>query len=97
MNHIGCNADVNRTLKEVVSSADISKRVTFHTARHTFATLLLGQSVPITTIQRLLGHTSVKTTQIYSEVLDDTLISDLKKSAQKSGSRKRVESPAVYP
>ena len=97
MNHIGCNADVNRTLKEVVSSAGISKRVTFHTARHTFATLLLGQSVPITTIQRLLGHTSVKTTQIYSEVLDDTLISDLKKSAQKSGSRKRVESPAVYP
>lgn len=84
MNRIGCNADVNRTLKEIVTQAGIAKRVTFHTARHTFATQLLGQSVPITTIQRLLGHTSVKTTQIYSEVLDDTLVSDLKKSIKKS-------------
>ena len=84
MNRIGCNADVNRTLKEIVTQAGITKRVTFHTARHTFATQLLGQSVPITTIQRLLGHTSVKTTQIYSEVLDDTLVSDLKKSIKKS-------------
>ena len=84
MNRIGCNADVNRTLKEIVTQAGITKRVTFHTARHTFATQLLGQSVPITTIQRMLGHTSVKTTQIYSEVLDDTLVSDLKKSIKKS-------------
>ena len=84
MNRIGCNADVNRTLKEIVTQAGIAKRVTFHTARHTFATQLLGQSVPITTIQRMLGHTSVKTTQIYSEVLDDTLVSDLKKSIKKS-------------
>ena len=84
MNKIGCNADVNRILKDITCKAGIAKRVTFHTARHTFATLLLGQSVPITTIQRLLGHTSVKTTQIYSEVLDDTLVSDLKKSIKKS-------------
>ena len=84
MNKIGCNADVNRILKDITCRAGIAKRVTFHTARHTFATLLLGQSVPITTIQRLLGHTSVKTTQIYSEVLDDTLVSDLKKSIKKS-------------
>ncbi|EJX04160.1 site-specific recombinase, phage integrase family, partial [gut metagenome] len=70
MNKIGCNADVNRILKDITCKAGIAKRVTFHTARHTFATLLLSQSIPITTIQRLLGHTSVKTTQIYSEVLD---------------------------
>ena len=88
MNKIGCNADVNRILKDITCKAGIAKRVTFHTARHTFATLLLGQSIPITTIQRLLGHTSVKTTQIYSEVLDDTLIYDLKKTAKKRESRK---------
>lgn len=88
MNKIGCNADVNRILKDITCKAGIAKRVTFHTARHTFATLLLGQSIPITTIQRLLGHTSVKTTQIYSEVLDDTLIYDLKKAAKKRESRK---------
>lgn len=78
LNHIGCNADVNRTLKDIVTAAGISKRVTFHTSRHTFATLLLADGVAITTIQKLLGHTSVKTTQIYSEVLDDTLTNDLK-------------------
>lgn len=97
MNKIGCNADVNRILKDIADKAGIKKRVTFHTARHTFATLLLGQSIPITTIQRLLGHTSVKTTQIYSEVLDDTLISDLKKAVRKRESRKSVESNAIYP
>ena len=97
MNKIGCNADVNRILKDITDKAGIKKRVTFHTARHTFATLLLGQSIPITTIQRLLGHTSVKTTQIYSEVLDDTLISDLKKAVKKRESRKSVEAHVIYP
>ena len=97
MNKIGCNADVNRILKDITDKAGIKKRVTFHTARHTFATLLLGQSIPITTIQRLLGHTSVKTTQIYSEVLDDTLISDLKKAVKKRESRKSVETHVIYP
>ena len=97
MNKIGCNADVNRILKDITDKTGIKKRVTFHTARHTFATLLLGQSIPITTIQRLLGHTSVKTTQIYSEVLDDTLISDLKKAIRKRESRKSVETHVIYP
>lgn len=97
MNKIGCNADVNRILKDIADKEGIKKRVTFHTARHTFATLLLGQSIPITTIQRLLGHTSVKTTQIYSEVLDDTLISDLKKAVKKREGRKSVETHVIYP
>ncbi len=50
----------------------------FHTARHTCATLLVHQGVAITTVQKVLGHTSVKTTQIYSEVLSDTIVRDLK-------------------
>lgn len=75
--HIGCNADTNRVLKEICTQVGIDKRVTFHVARHTFATQLLYDGVNITTVQKLLGHTSVKTTQIYSEVLDDTLIKDL--------------------
>lgn len=52
--------------------------VLFHTARHTCATLLVHQGVAITTVQKILGHTSVKTTQIYSEVMSDTIIKDLK-------------------
>lgn len=50
----------------------------FHTARHTCATLLVHQGVPITTVQKLLGHTSVRTTEVYSEVLSNTIIRDLK-------------------
>lgn len=49
-----------------------------HCTRHTCATLLVHQGVAITTVQKILGHTSVKTTQIYSEVMSDTIIKDLK-------------------
>ena len=49
-----------------------------YVSRHTCATLLIHQGVAITTVQKLLGHTSVKTTQIYSEVLSSTIVRDLK-------------------
>mgnify|MGYP000769442252 CR=1 FL=1 len=52
--------------------------VLFHVARHTCATLLVHQGVPITTVQKLLGHASVRTTEVYSEVLSNTIIRDLK-------------------
>ena len=96
MNRIGCNADVNRTLKEIVKGAGISKRVTFHTSRHTFATLLLADGVSITTIQKLLDHTSVKTTQIYSEVLDDTLTNDLRKAMKRRVKMTEKEKEVEY-
>lgn len=75
---LGCNSDVNKYLAQIAEMARIRKHITYHTARHTCATLLIHQGVPITTVQKLLGHTSVKTTQIYSEVLSDTIIRDLK-------------------
>lgn len=63
--------------------------MTFHTARHTCATLLLYRGVSITTVQTILGHQSVKTTQIYSAVTDMTLERDLKKgSAKRVGERR---------
>lgn len=61
-----------------------NKKITYHTARHTCATLLVHQGVPITTVQRILGHTSVRTTQIYSEVFAETLIKDLTLANEKS-------------
>lgn len=63
----------------------------FHTSRHTCATLLVHQGVPITTVQKLLGHTSVKTTEIYSEVFDETIIKDLTRANQKYYNRRNVK------
>lgn len=75
---LGCNSDVNKYLAQIAGMARIRKHITYHTARHTCATLLIHQGVPITTVQKLLGHTSVKTTEIYSEVLSSTIMRDLR-------------------
>lgn len=75
---LGSNSEVNKALSVIAGMARIKKHVTYHTARHTCATLLIHQGVPITTVQKLLGHTSVKTTEIYSEILSSTILRDLK-------------------
>lgn len=75
---LGSNSEVNKALSVIAGIARIRKHVTYHTARHTCATLLIHQGVPITTVQKLLGHTSVKTTEIYSEILSNTIVRDLK-------------------
>ena len=76
--NLGSNCETNKALVLITGMARIKKHVTYHTARHTCATLLIHQGVPITTVQKLLGHTSVKTTEIYSEVLSNTIVKDLK-------------------
>ena len=76
--NLGSNSETNKVLAVLTGMARIKKHVTYHTARHTCATLLIHQGVPITTVQKLLGHTSVKTTEIYSEILSNTIVKDLK-------------------
>lgn len=76
--NLGSNSETNKVLAVLTGMARIKKHVTYHTARHTCATLLIHQGVPITTVQRLLGHTSVKTTEIYSEILSSTIVKDLR-------------------
>lgn len=75
---LGSNSEVNKALSAIAGMARIKKHITYQSARHTCATLLIHQGVPITTVQRLLGHTSVKTTEIYSEILSSTIVRDLK-------------------
>lgn len=75
--NLGSNAETNKALAVITGMARIKKHVTYHTARHTCATLLVHQGVPITTVQKLLGHTSVRTTEIYSEILSNTIVRDL--------------------
>lgn len=81
--HIGCNSDTNKRLAILQEKAKIKTRTTFHTARHTCATILCHQGVPITTVQKLLGHTKISTTHLYSEVMAETIINDLKKVAKR--------------
>ena len=88
---LGCNSDTNRTLQKLGRMAHIGKKFTYHTSRHTCATLLVHQGVPITTVQKLLGHTSVKTTEIYSEVFDETIIKDLTRANQIYSKRRNVK------
>jgi len=71
------NQYVNRCLKDIANEAKIKKAITFHTARHTQATYLLYKGVPVTTVQKLLGHKKLQTTQIYTKVMDRTIVNDL--------------------
>lgn len=77
------NHDSNVLLSEIIKTVKINKKVTWHTARHTCATLLVYQGVPITTVQKILGHSSIRTTQIYSEIMPKTVVKDLKNAAKK--------------
>lgn len=78
--HIKDNSNVNKDLIILARLAGLSKKISFHTARHTNATLLIYNGVNITTVQKLLGHKSVKTTQVYTNVMDMTIVHDLEKN-----------------
>ena len=58
-------------LNKWAKTAGIEKHVTFHMSRHTCATLLLYYGTDLYTVSKILGHTSIKTTQIYAKVVDD--------------------------
>ncbi|MCE1165311.1 MAG: site-specific integrase [Bacteroidetes bacterium] len=62
---------VSRALKRWSKRAGIKKKITFHTGRHTFATVGLTQGIDIYTVSKLLGHTDVKNTQIYAKIIDE--------------------------
>jgi integrase len=63
------NQYLNRSLKEAMLLANINKKICFHCARHTFATLILSNGTPIETVSKLLGHKDLKTTLIYAKIL----------------------------
>lgn len=62
---------INRPVNRWVKAAGITKHITFHCFRHTYATLQLASGTDIYTVSKLLGHTNVATTQIYAKVVDE--------------------------
>ena len=67
------NQKANDYLHLIESRLGINKSITFHVARHSFATLSLSHDVPIEKVARMLGHTDIKTTQIYAKILKTTV------------------------
>lgn len=60
------NQKINAYLKEIADLCGIKKRLSYHCLRHTFATMSLSKGVPIESVSKMLGHTNIKTTQIYA-------------------------------
>ena len=74
------NQKMNAYLKEVADLCGITKNLTMHMARHTFATTVtLSNGVPIETVSKMLGHTKLATTQIYAQVLENKVSDDMKR------------------
>ena len=66
------SAYLNKHLYQWIGAAGISKAITFHCFRHTFATLQLSKGTDIYTVSKMLGHRELKTTQIYAKIIDQT-------------------------
>lgn len=80
------NQKMNSYLKEIADACGITKALTYHIARHTFATTVtLSNGVPIETVSKMLGHRNLKTTQHYARILDTKISMDMKHLRSKFG------------
>lgn len=70
---------MNVALLQWMLRAKITKHITFHSARHTFSVLQLTMGTDIYTLQKLLGHSEIRTTQIYAKIIDEKKIEAVNK------------------
>lgn len=66
-----------KPLKKMIKECGITKDISFHSARHGFATLALSKGMPIESVSRVLGHTNIVTTQIYAKITTQKIDHDL--------------------
>ena len=77
---------MNAYLQEIGDLCEINKHLTFHIARHTFATTVtLSNGVPIESVSKMLGHRNLKTTEHYAKVLDGKISNDMQVLKSKFG------------
>lgn len=67
------SSSLNDYVRRIAKAAKIEKQISFHTSRHTFATLTLKASKDLYVVSKLLGHASINTTKVYAEVLESSL------------------------
>lgn len=72
-----CNQVINRDLKKIAGKCGIDRPLTYHMARHTFATLSLTNGVSMETVSKTLGHASIRTTQVYARILPQKMEAEL--------------------
>ena len=77
------NQKTNAYLKEIADLCGIQKNLTFHLARHTFATMSLSKGVPMESVSKMLGHTNIKTTAIYARITNKKIEHDMEQLATK--------------
>ncbi|WP_245999692.1 tyrosine-type recombinase/integrase [Paraflavitalea soli] len=89
------NQKMNAYLKEIADVCKIHKNLTFHIARHTFATTVtLSNGVPMESVSKMLGHKNLKTTQHYAKILDRKVSDDMKILRKKFGAKEKSNSQA---
>ena len=71
------NQKMNSYLKEIGDVCGIKKNLTYHLARHTFATMILSKGVPIESVSKMLGHTNIRTTQVYARITNKKIEEDM--------------------
>ena len=69
--HLPAHANVDAALKRIAKKVGIKKNISFHTSRHTFGTLIQSATGDIETTKKLMGHSSLKSTAIYADVLTE--------------------------
>lgn len=77
------NQVVNRNLKDLMKLCNIDRSMSFHTARHTFASNLIEANVNLIYVQKLLGHSRITDTQLYAQGLETNLFSSIETLQQR--------------
>jgi site-specific recombinase XerD len=67
------NAYINKNIKLIAKKADIEKNISFHIARHTWATRALRKGISIDKVSKLMGHAAIKETQVYAKIINSEL------------------------